>query len=694
MQLATQHGQRLHGRALDGIVLGFAGFTLLCHFAVAFELGLDHLILLAAACLISAILIGWKWRHRTLHQSREEDHKPPLPTLRSPETYSSSFFIFGLAGLGTGLHFLTESLIGYWICGIMACTIALIQTSKVHPVQHRSAPTRIQLGLLAALGGACAMAVAFSHHGDSDDAFYVNLSVWALDHPLSPLLPGDTLHGFEGIPMSLPVFKVLSYEIFQAVLARLSGYPAITVVHIWMPPVMAFLIPFAWARLAILLLPGRWIFVVTLVIALLFLLGDGHASYGDFGLLRLQQGKSVLLLVGLPLVASYGLQFGLKPNPKHFIQLAAVQIAAIGLSTSALWLAPTTALLAMSSAVPLRGNSLSKVTKDIGVGLVTCLYPVLIALSMRGDTLRAFSEAVHPLPSLEWTGTQFMNHSLNMVSGQPYAAGLLLFCSLAVLGVPGTTLFRRYAGFVTGAFLILFFNPALARLVANQITGVDTYFRIFWLLPLPLFIAAVFSAPAENMGEQNQFKHSWTHWAGAAIGVALLLWIPQTYTLAPSNGVRMGWPGPKPPIQEFKAAQRIAAHASEGDFVLAPTAVSRWLPLLQQHPAPLVVREMHLDRLHERLGPEELFRRRLLTNWVGGGAKPNGGSKILEGALAEYPLKAVLLSGPALQQPELRKTLLDSELQVDFRDPDYELWVRKAKRKPSPQSSKRDSHLE
>jgi hypothetical protein len=85
---------------------------------------------------------------------------------------------------------------------------------------------------------------------------------------------------------------------------------------------------------------------------------------------------------------------------------------------------------------------------------------------------------------------------------------------------------------------------------------------------------------------------------------------------------------------------------------------------------------MHLDRLHDRLGADELMKRQLLTQMVGGLEAGAGGPDLLEDALTRYPLSAVLLSGPALGSPELRRVLLASELKVDFRDANYELWVR------------------
>ena len=89
-----------------------------------------------------------------------------------------------------------------------------------------------------------------------------------------------------------------------------------------------------------------------------------------------------------------------------------------------------------------------------------------------------------------------------------------------------------------------------------------------------------------------------------------------------------------------------------------------------------MVREMHLDRLHERLGPDELGTRFLLSQMVGGAMHPDDSADIFADALTRYPLAAVSLSGNALAWPELRTILLNSHLEVSFRDGRYEIWTR------------------
>lgn len=670
------------GSVLDAAVLGFAGFTVLCHAAVAFSLGLETLIRWSLAASGLGLFIWIRMRRRT-PQPRIDPADPESRLLESraiPGGAALQGVLWGLAVLGVGLHLTTGSLIGYWACALLASLLALGRLAFDPPLKPRLRCTGKERMALAALSLLCAVAVATAHHGDADDAFYVNLSVFAVDHPEAPLLAGDTLHGFKGVPMSLPVFHLLSYELLQAAVAHLARVPALTVVHLWVPPLVALLIPLAWARLAMLLMPRRWLPVVTVLIAQLFLLGDGHASSSDFALLRLQQGKSVLLMIGLPLLASYGLQFGAEPSWRRWLPLAAMQISAVGLSTSALWLAPCTSLLAVCAALPLHHSARATAAhsaRALGAGFLASLYPLTLALTQRGETLRAFREAVQPLPSLEWTGPELMNHALTLVAGDGRVAGLLLLCAVAVLALPGSALFRRYAAVSCAAFFVVFFDPWLARLVAHQITGADTYFRVFWLLPLPLFVAAVLTAPLERPPLSSTTRQRVLAWANTAVATSILLLLPSTYTLSEANQVRLDWPGPKVPPEQFAAAQQLARVAGPGEFVLASPLIARWVPLLQQHPAPLMVREMHLDRLHQKLGAEELMTRRVLSQMAGGVAPTARGLETFSEAITRYPLAAVALSGAALARPDVRAVLKESRLEVSFRDAQLEIWSRR-----------------
>jgi len=675
-------GGSLGERACDFGVAIFAAFTLVTNLATAAGLGLDSLIALCgvtgALGVLGFALSRW-WRGGGARSASATAATRAASPAADGETDSLPpawrIAALALAAAALGLRVATDSLELYWGVALLAC--ALFLWREFRTPARASAPVRSRNldGLLIALCAICALVTATAHRGDADDAFYVNLVVAAVDHPDAPLLARDTLHGYDGVAMSMPVFRVLSIEIFEAVIARLSGWSAITVAHVLIPPLLAFLMPLAYARLLRLLAPKDWPWLLVCVIAYLLFVGDGELGYGPFAFLRMQQGKAMLLHVGVPLLASYGLEFGRSPTWRAWLKLALAQVAAVGLSSTALWLAPAVAGLAAASAVPgVARAHVATSMRTLALTLLSSLHPLGIALFMRGETERLFEEAVHRMESLGYAGGQLMAWSLDSVVGSGIDEKLALFAGVAVLGTASTPLFRRFAALFGAAFLLFFWSPITGPLVASHVTGPDTFFRVFWLLPIPIFTAAVLTSPLEFSSERLP---RWLAIFTALLLVTLFFVLaPGTHTLSSANGVRFATPGPKAPPLPLEVAREIARHAGPNDRVLAPGSVARWLPLLHRHPYPLVVRDLHIDLLHPLLGEEEIHRRLVLSRLVAGEANPPNKGVLLAEAIERYPLAAVCLSGPALAWPELRRVLLDSELESQYRSGPFEVWAR------------------
>ncbi len=674
------HQSPFAGRIVDGVVIAFAGFTLLANAVVWFGGSAETLLVASDVALLFAgtlFVLGWRLRGRFVPARTDapwitptaEDCDDALPARLRAIPIAAA-----VAALCVSL--LTGSLTAWWGVSLMGAFAAFVITAR-SPVRHapmqRSRATDV---LLLGLGLSFAGAVAIAHRGDADDAFYVNLVVAAIDHPGATLFADDTLHGYADVPMALPVFELLSWELFQASLARLFGTDAVTIVYRWMAPLVGLLVPLAWARLAMRLLPRSWPIAVTLVVIEMLAVGDGLAGYGDFGVLRLHQGKSVLLHVALPLCAAYGIEFGLATTRWHFGRLVAVQIAAVGLSSSGLWLGPAVAALGLVSTLPLTMHALHRNVRVLAMGLASSFYPLALAIALRGATLAAMRDAVHPMDGAAFDGAQLMEHASDLVLGPGAFRHAALFALVAVSGVAASSSMRRFAAVTGLAFLLLFFDPFTAERVASGITGADTYFRVFWSIPLPLFLAALIAGPMQ-FTRPALLASSWARIAiTGVLAISVFGFLPRVWNLSTENEARLGAPGPKLPEEEFAAARIIADHADSGAFVLAPLQIARWIPLIQRHPRPLMVREIYLDRLHARLGAAELERRRALVHYVGGTARPADGPALLADAIDRYPLDVVCVSGRALGWPDLRRVLLDSPLEIAERDADHEIWIR------------------
>ena len=65
MKPENQLSYRPGGQALDTAIFGFAVFTLLCHMAVAFQLGLDALIQISTLALLLGVATQITWSRRS-----------------------------------------------------------------------------------------------------------------------------------------------------------------------------------------------------------------------------------------------------------------------------------------------------------------------------------------------------------------------------------------------------------------------------------------------------------------------------------------------------------------------------------------------------------------------------------------------------------------------------------------------------
>ncbi len=680
----------------DAGVAAFALFTLASNATVAMGGSLRSLGI--ASVLVLALVGGAAWWRRPRSADESSAASSPWHDLLSVPEQSA---IAGLAIAAAGTTWATGSLWPAWIALVGGVGWRGLRSWRVAPGEGSVATPRAAAArwLVPVLALVCAVTVAVSHRANDDDAFYLNIAVAAADAPGAPLLAGDTLHGYDDVPIDLPVFRVLAYEPAIALLSLTTGIDALVLAHVVLPPLFALLIPIVWARLLRRLAPAEWPWLLVGLVVSLFLFADGRSTHGEFALLRLQQGKSILLVVLWPLLADAGLAFGRTPSARRWLRLAAAQIAAVGLTSNALWLAPVIGGLGVVAGLVERvvaGRaadededmpSASVVLRTLAIGSLASAHAVGVALVLRAEMLRAFSEAPHPLPSLEFSATEFMAEALEIVAGEGLDAAWMLFVIVLATAVAPTAALRRFVAIYAGAAALLFWSPLHAHLVATQITGPDTYFRVLWIWPVPIALAVVLTSgvafAAARLGDRTRPAQGLAFAALVAVGLAVSGGV---LTPSPANGVRLGWPGVKIDPAELEVARAVARHAGPDDFVLAPVAPSRWIPLLHDHPHPLVVREMLLDVLADRFDQRELTLRAQLTRMVGGEKRLPRGGKLLAHAIESVPLQAVALQGDARGWNDVIQALEASPLERVETQDDWVIWAR-VRQKPTPNTT-------
>jgi hypothetical protein len=574
--------------------------------------------LLAFAAAVVAVV----WRP-------EPGQDPPPPALapetswRPPGPRWAPWALLALPVAAWLAHLLGAGFVPFWLLSAVSLgAVVWALFREALPVPQSPAPlSRTELAVLGLAALAAALVTAVAHRPDLDDGFYVNAAVWAADHPASPLFAGDTLHGIDGLPILMPTFRVHAFELLGAGVSALFGAPAIEVFHLWLPPLAAVCAVLAQARLLRVLLPALWPWALVAALVLLATAADTRFSYGNFGFVRLQHGKAILLSAGVPFLFAVALEFARRPSPRRWVGLCAAQIAAVGLSSTALWLAPVVAGLGLLVAAPWSVRGLGRMV----VGGLASLYVLGTALVIRAQTLATPSpvEAMYAEPS----GVERARSTVSMILGDGGFAALALAVVLLAWRAAPNALARRFASVVPLVFWVVFLNPAWAEWLAANATGQSTYWRIFWLLPLPALFGIAAAAPGQLRWLRSRPALAGALGAGAL--VAALVVLPRTQVLSPANGVRLGRPGLKVPV-EYELARRLDARLEPGAPVIAPPAVSAWLPTLHHPVQPLMVRSDYLGRYLRELGPAEVRRRLALSQYMDSGRRA-GARRLAEG---------------------------------------------------------------
>ena len=438
----------------------------------------------------------------------------------------------------------------------------------------------------------------------------------------------------------------------------------------------------------------------TLLGALVYLMADGHrnASLGNFAFPRCHQGKGIMLSSLVPLVMAYGIALARRPSVAGFTRLAAAQVAALGLSSTAIWAAPVAAAFAMLAVVPLRMASLG----PLALGAMASLYPLLMGLAYREETRQLLARLPEQqLPALFILPIAFVN-----VIWRSAAALLSMFFVMTAWMVVPTPQARRFCVRLPLLFFLLLFSPPLVGFLASNLIGGGLYYRTLWMPQIPLMVAIVLVSPVFELRHPIQRTARWVLLAFAAVYAVLIhdphlptviadrvreagyltdvrwniiLWVillalgalaiareagrrgsvllaggvlllffwtlPMVHVLNPGNALfdthfRFGAPSLKVDPPAYRMARQINRMVEPGAAVVAPLVVTSLIPQFRHHAMPILAPPDHFSFLASYLGTDEVrFRLQLMQLAGGHGDGPFTREVVAEGynTLARFP---------------------------------------------------------
>ncbi|WP_414623185.1 DUF6077 domain-containing protein [Calothrix sp. CCY 0018] len=580
-----------------------------------------------------------------------------------------------LGAIIIAVYALSQQYILFWGLALAYLIFAYLKNNRFIAFRVTSTAINSKLHNTATVGLCliAALITMVAHRSDADDAFFLSIPTALLDAPNIPMLQQDTMHGFADVPLVLPVYKLHSLEVFWAITAKLTGLSPIFIAHVVLPPVFAVLFVLAQACLLRLLIPKYWLRALVTVLILLVLLGDVHRSYGNFSLVRLYQGKGILVTVMVPLIFRYAWNFGSQGKLTDWVLLCASQIAALGITSSGLFVAPFAVTLALGGT----WQATLKSTKRVVLGLLSSFYLIAVGLLLRQSMMSQVSlnntTTTEKVVSTISEGSIVVD-ALHQVLGNQFIFYLLLLAFLSAWTVSTSPKVRIYLLVIPLGFFLVLINPWRVGFITNYVTSSETYWRIFWAVPIPTLFAILFVGLLQPIIKLIMPK---LQQQGFLIGLSLtIVMLLPINTLRPENGTIIKFPTIKVPSVEYAIAQKVNRINPPQTAILAPEAISTWIPLISNH-APLIsVRNMYLYLLKDYFGYIQVERRVDAVRYISGTQI----SQRIKARFLNFINKwciGTVVSVPNLQWEEELEIVLKNHNFKQYTEIDgYKIWVR------------------
>lgn len=410
---------------------------------------------------------------------------------------------------------------------------------------------------------------------DADDAFYVANSL-LFDHT-GILNPYEGSFGQPQIT-SVPIYDFEIWEALFTVLSRWTGLEAATLAHTAILPLLYILSACASVFLGEALFKGESSkalqFSFFFFLACLF---AGYAVYtqGSFLLSRLWQGKAVYLLIVFPALSAIIL--GAREYDLRFtLTLVLCILAGLALNPTSIYIVggECVALLCWQA---LSEKSLKPVISFILPVVVIGVFSVLVLI--RNGQVYVNSSIFQ-----EVSGSFPLEEMKRFLGEKPWTFILYLIGCVLIL-LRGNRREKYYFVYVPAIILVLILNPWTGKLIAERIVGIPTFWRLFWLVPIPTGIACACVLLI------SELQKGWMKWVGCAACVILIM-LCGKFMFTAENGFTRTENSERLPVATLELGRLTGDGDGENAMVLAEDLMAS--TLRQAYAAPELVYSRNL----------------------------------------------------------------------------------------------------
>lgn len=664
----------LSNRLCDGVCIAGALWTLACHFTIVTS-GNLYALLIAATVLGIGGTVGWiVLGRRSAERASTANGSPSEEASDAEHNVTNKMRIAtALAGAVIAAAYgLTGDIRQGWWLLVPWLIFALWQNWSDFDRPKEASGSKTAESVLWLLALATVTVTLVAHRPNIDDSYYLALATGAADHPQKPIYGFDPMFGTESTAMRPPYYRVLSMELLAASVSWLTAVPVIFLMHIVFASFAALLIPLAAARLLRLLSPRYWLWCTVALMGVLLMDGDAPTSYGNMSLVRMQQGKSMMLMVALPLTVTYSLELMRRGTLRAWLLLAASVIFGLGCSPTAMILFPAVSGLTLLAV----WRPTREATGRLAAGVATSIYPVAVVL-----ILLALASQL-PVVEDNWRegagqATNYaylMNYMYRQVFGSSWLGVFVLWIIAAGWAFFETAVARRVAIVLSLGCLLVFFNPWMSMVAAEHPSLIATYWRVLWIIPVPVMLAMFLSAGQSFLGPKASLAERAGIFA-AALAVFFVV-LSGRSVLSTANETEVKAPGLKVD-ERYTVAKRLCEIAMEPEQIIAPEGVAGWVTTFHHHPYPLASRIRYLRAYGAYVTREEMLERYYLQGYVSGERRPEPSDVFFRNCLQNYPLlKAVCLADDTEWLPEAQEILRESGFEPVETPGSYQIWQR------------------
>ncbi len=370
--------------------------------------------------------------------------------------------------------------------------------------------------LVVALGLACAITVLFVRRPNQDDVVYFHRVLTQLLDLKQPIHLRQTGLDMDAAAFS-PVHLATSYEMLMGFLGYYLRIDPLYFYQVVGHAFTAFSLPFVFYWCARIFGLNRWLAAVGALLGIGFLLLADKSSFGallgavkslqsadpagwvGFSTLSgyMWQGKPIVLILFLPIGLALSYRFLSRGKSSDLVWLTLLGVAGVGLSNPALYLLPAIIGCSWIAFITLglfEHRSPEYLWRLIRLGLLLTIplaYPIVILALLKMDII--------PKPvDIHMLGPGYMpwREAVDYAVGgrADYLRDVVLMIAVPLLVVRGRS--GLFLFFYLCAVWLFCLNPLLARMWMANILA-PTYFRLVYLLQLPLLCTLIASAGSQ-----------------------------------------------------------------------------------------------------------------------------------------------------------------------------------------------------